>query len=111
MTLLEAVRQVLRIEIVPLLIRLIYTSIPLVTWIWKFDDLLLINIWSVLGIFSFVVGRALNIIKDHWESLVSRAIAGSVLVVLHILLQKCLSYRPLNQWFKIFLGCDERSVP
>lgn len=52
----EAVGKVLRVEVITLLVGLIYRTITLVMRVRQLDEILLVNIGSVLGIFTIIKG-------------------------------------------------------
>ena len=66
--LLQAIRQVLGVEVISLLIWLIDGAISLIAGVRQLDQVPLVYVGSVLCIFTLVVWGLLNIVKDDLEA-------------------------------------------
>ena len=108
--LLEAVGQVLWIEVITLLIRLINSSITLIVRMRQLDEILFVNIRSILSIFAVIKGRLLKIIINYRKSGPVTAIDSAVVVVADVLVQKALFKLINHQLLILLLVGDEGLV-
>lgn len=105
--LLQAIRQVLRIEVVTLLIWFINRTIALVLWMRQFDYIFLINVRAILCILSFVIWWIFKKVIDNWEGLVAAAIHRPICVIAYILIYQRLPRAAFDQFLKFLLSSNE----
>ena len=86
----EAVGQILRIEVITLLIRFIYSTIALIVRVRQLNKILLVNIRPKLSVFALIERRLLKIIINYWESGPVAAIDCAVIVVADVLIEEAL---------------------
>ena len=65
MRLFKAVRQVLRVEVVPFLIGFINSTWPLLSGVGQLNQVFFVNVGTVFSVFALIIGWILYVIVDH----------------------------------------------
>lgn len=86
----QAVGKILRVKVITLLVRLVDGSIALVVRVRQLDEILLVDIGSVLGIFTLIKGRLLKIIINYRKCGAVAAVSSAIVVVADILIEEAL---------------------
>ena len=108
--LLERVRQVLRVEVVTLLVRLVDGAVALVLRVRQLDDVLLVDVGTVFGVLTLVERRTLEVIVHNLLSSATATIYRPIRIVTHVLVDNVLALRHIKQFFKFLLSRDEGLV-
>lgn len=108
--LLQAVRQILWVEVVTLLIRLIDRAIALVLGTRQLYDVLLVDVRTVFGILALIKGRILKIVVNDLKSIAAAAVDCPIGVIAHVLIEQRLPDRIFDQFLKFHLVSVEELV-
>ena len=83
----KAVWQILRIEVVPLLVRLVDSTRTLLSGVGQLYQVFLVNVGTVFGVFTLIVRRVLNVIVDNLET---GPTGAPLCLITNILIKLCL---------------------
>ena len=109
--LLQAVRQVLRIEEVTLLIRLVDRAVALVLRVRQLNYVPFVYVGAVLRVLTLVIRRCLQVIIHDLECLIAPTIDRPICVIPYVLVQQARSQLLILQLLVFFHFGDEGIVP